>query len=71
VPLDRSTLISFETFALAHYTDTLRAVVGPATGERPLGDVVDATTAAAEREFRESPLITAARPSSGADTAHE
>jgi hypothetical protein len=60
-------VVRVETFALAHYTETLRAVVGPATSERPLGEVVDGTTAAVEREFRESPLITAARRSRGAD----
>jgi Trypsin-like peptidase domain len=46
-----------ETFALAHYTPTLLAVVGPATGGRPLGDAVASAVAAVEHEFRESPLI--------------
>jgi hypothetical protein len=61
-------LVRVETFALAHYTETLRAVVGPATGERPLGDVVDAAVAAAEREFRESPLLEAARRAGPVET---
>jgi hypothetical protein len=60
-------VVRVETFALAHYTDTLRSVVGPATGERPLGDAVDDATAAAEREFEESPLIQAARRTRGDD----
>jgi Trypsin-like peptidase domain len=54
-------VVRLETFALAHYTDTLRTVVGPATGGRQLAEAVDDAAAAAEREFAQSPLIRAAR----------
>jgi hypothetical protein len=64
-------IVRVETFALAHYTDTLRAVVGRATGERPLGEFVDATTAAAERDFGESPLIEAAQRNQGGAPAEK
>lgn len=61
-------VVRVETFALAHYTETVRGVVGPATGKRPLGEVVDAAATAAEREFRESPLIAAGRRAGESET---